>query len=83
MRIFPAVVVPIVDVFAEDDQLRSRNRLKSVYFLQQGVGTRATGAAFGGEKLNQNGVSVRGRRRRTRRSSLVLGLRGLTVDGRR
>ena len=53
-------MVPVGDVLAEDDQLGTGNGLGLVQLLQDDVGGRTAGAAFGSEELNENwGVGVR------------------------
>ena len=49
--IAPSIVVPVVNVFAQEDELHSgRSLLAQLH--QQRVGGRATGAALRGEQLN-------------------------------
>lgn len=50
--IFPGAV-PVVDVFAEDDEVCAVVGLLLVEVLYEFVGGRATGAAFGGEELEK------------------------------
>ena len=52
--IAPAEVIPVGDVLAEDDGLRSGNELGRVEASEERVGRRAVGTAFGGEELDQN-----------------------------
>ena len=57
----PAEGVPVVDVLAEDDDVGVRDGLVAVELGEEGVGGRATGAALGGEELDEDrecGVAV-------------------------
>ena len=54
-RIAPAVLVPVVDVLAEHDDGGSGNGLFAVELGEQAVGGWATGAALGGEELDEDG----------------------------
>src|ERR1700722_10404468 len=47
--VFPAIVVPIIHVFTEDDQLHAGHGLRRVQLFQQGIRGRTTGTTFGGE----------------------------------
>lgn len=51
----PAEVVPVIDVLAEHDDVGGLDWLELAEFGQQSVGRRATGAAFGGEELDEYG----------------------------
>lgn len=51
----PAEGVPIVDVFAEDDDVGGGDGLFMQQAREEGVGGRATGAALGGEELYEDG----------------------------
>jgi len=48
VRVLPALVIPVVDVLAEDDGLR-------VELFEEAISRRATRAAFGGEEFDQDG----------------------------
>src|SRR5215469_13150148 len=45
-RILPSYVVPVVNVFAQHDELCATDGLKPFKLLQQGIGRRAARAAF-------------------------------------
>ena len=81
VRIFPAVMIPIIHVFAEHDELRTTNRRGSVHPFEEGVRRRTTGTAFRREQLNENGMKIRARSLGAR--SLVFGLQTPPVGGRR
>ena len=53
-RIAPSQLVPIRDVFAEDDRLRAGNELGRVQPREKGVSRGAIGAAFRGEEFYQH-----------------------------
>lgn len=52
--VVPSEVVPVVDVFAEDDDVGAGDGLVAIELREEGVGGRATGAAFGGEEFDEN-----------------------------
>jgi len=70
-RIVPAEMVPIVDMLFESDDFRAIEGLFFGQFLEQGIGRRATGTAFGSKQFDDDGSSGRrtGRFRLTRRVS--------------
>ena len=74
-------MVPIIHVFAEDDQLRVRNGLCSIQFLEKGIRRRTAGTTFRSEKLDENGVTTRVRSFSNRRFMFYF-LRG-PIGGRR
>ena len=43
----PSVVVPVINVFAEDNEVGTAHGLGAIEFFQQGVGGRAARAALG------------------------------------
>jgi hypothetical protein len=47
-------MVPVVDMFAQDNQLRSPHRLRFVKSFRQSVCGWATGTRFGCEELQQD-----------------------------
>jgi hypothetical protein len=53
--VVPAKAVPVVDVLAEDDDFCGGDWLILEEMGEEGVGGRATGAAFGGEELDEDG----------------------------
>jgi len=54
----PAIVVPIVDMFFEGDDFRAGNGLEGCELAEEGVGWGASRAAFGSEKLDENGSAL-------------------------
>src|SRR5581483_9058374 len=46
IRIFPAVMIPVVDMFAKNDQLSAGNWLPRFQLLNQRIGWRTTGTSF-------------------------------------
>src|SRR5277367_4327739 len=65
--IFPAIVVPIIHMLAEDNQLCSRNRLEGIPFLEKDIGRRTAGAALRSKQLDEDGMKIRARSLRRRR----------------
>lgn len=59
VRIPPSDTVPVVDVFAQHDQLGAVNQLRSVKPLQQGIGRRAARASFGSKQLDKHRSACR------------------------
>ena len=53
-------MVPVVDMFAEDDELRARNRLGLVHLADEFVDGRAAGAAFRSEEFEEDGDGLIG-----------------------
>jgi hypothetical protein len=49
-------VVPVVDVLFEGDDFEAAERLLVGELFKEGVGGRATGAAFGGEEFDDDGL---------------------------
>ncbi len=56
--VFPAVMVPVVDVLAQNDQLSASDGLAFVHVADELVDGRTAGAAFGGEEFEQDGDGV-------------------------
>jgi len=56
-RVAPALAVPIIDVFFEGDHFDTVERLVDAKVREIGIGGRATGAAFGGEELDEYGLT--------------------------
>src|SRR6185369_14230138 len=56
--IFPAVAVPVVDVLAQHDEVRTGDGLLRVKFLQELIGRWAARATLRREKLNEDRVVV-------------------------
>jgi hypothetical protein len=54
IRVLPSDIIPVVDVFAEDDQVRLGHRLGPIQLSKKGIGGRATRAAFRSEKFDQH-----------------------------
>src|SRR5450631_3203879 len=52
VRIRPADAVPVIHMLAENDELLSRDRLRPVKLLQEGIRRRTSGTSFGREQLN-------------------------------
>jgi len=52
----PAVAVPVVDVLFESDDFDAVEGLIGAEFCEEGIGGRATGAAFGGEEFEDEGL---------------------------
>lgn len=50
----PSATIPVIDVFADDDEVGSGDGLGVVEFFKKGIGGRATGASFGGEEFQEN-----------------------------
>jgi hypothetical protein len=50
-------MIPVVDMFAQNDELDSGDRLV-IQFLEKRVGGRTGGAPFGCEQLDQDGNSI-------------------------
>jgi hypothetical protein len=57
----PTQVVPIIDMFFESKDFDAVERLNVAEFFQKGVGSRATGAAFGSEEFDDDGLLGWGR----------------------
>src|SRR5690348_4038036 len=77
VRIFPALLVPVSDVLAQNDQLSSWDRLVVIQALENDVGRRTAGATFRGKELDQHGDA---RLRGGWSWRLVLRLRGLRLQ---
>jgi len=58
-RIAPAKVIPVGDVLAEHNGLRSGNKLLLVEPGQQRIGGRAIGTAFRSEEFNEDWLALR------------------------
>ena len=56
--IFPTLMIPVSDVFAEHDHPGIRNIILRVELRENIIGWRAVGTAFGGEELDQNGLGL-------------------------
>src|SRR5579862_5741770 len=52
--ILPADIVPVIDMFAEDDHLRRGDGLGAIQFFQQGISRRTARATFGGKELDEH-----------------------------
>jgi len=57
VRVFPPVMVPVVHVFAENDQMCAWNRLRRVHAFQQCIGWRTAVATLRSEQFNENRLS--------------------------
>ncbi len=57
--VLPSQFIPVINVFAESDDLGAGDGLAQIKIDQQSVGGRATGAALGGKQFDQNGNPVR------------------------
>lgn len=53
--VFPAVLIPVVDVFAQDNEFSAVDGLGLVHAADEFVNGRAAGAAFGGEEFEEDG----------------------------
>ena len=53
-RVAPALAVPVINVFFEGDHFDTVEGLGAAKTREIGIGGRATGAAFGGEELDDN-----------------------------
>jgi hypothetical protein len=58
-RIDPAVVIPIIDMLFEGDYFCAGDGLLIFESGEQGIGRRTTGAALGGEELDDYGTARR------------------------
>jgi hypothetical protein len=45
-------MIPVIDVLAQNDQLRARDGLGCIDFIQENICRRTAGAALGSEQLN-------------------------------
>src|SRR6202011_3521607 len=54
VRIFPAVMIPIVNMLTEHDQAGARHWLLAVQILEESVRRRTAGASLGREKLHHD-----------------------------
>jgi hypothetical protein len=56
MWVFPAKVVPIIDVFTENNDVRPRKGLVAIELGEQAIGRRAAGASFRSKEFDQDGA---------------------------
>ena len=54
-RVVPTEVIPVIDVFFESDDLNAVEGLFVAELLEEGIGGRTTGAAFGSEEFDDDG----------------------------
>ena len=55
-RVTPTEMIPIIDVLFESDDLDAVEGLLLAELLEEGIGGRTTGAAFGGEEFDDDGL---------------------------